>query len=160
MSRLQSIGVVLFALPLLATAQDSAQIARLDQEVRQLQREMVTLTQLVNQLRNEVHRAATTVATAPLPAPAAPADSRRSAAPAQTADTTARWVDADRWQRLKPGMSELEVIGELGVPTSIRSEDDAHILFYALELGPGAFLAGSVRLRDQVVTSIEIPALK
>lgn len=160
MSRLQSIGVVLIALPLLATAQDSAQVARLDQEVRQLQREVGTLTQLVNQLRNEVHRAATTAATAPLPAPAAPAGSRRSAAPAPAADATARWIDAGRWQRLKPGMSELEVIGELGAPTSIRSEDGAHILLYALELGPGAFLAGSVRLRDQVVTSIEIPALK
>ncbi len=156
MSRLQSIGVVLFAFPLLAAAQESARISRLDQEVRQLQREVVTLTQLVNQLRNEVHRAATTVATAPLPAPG----SARTAAPPQASAVMARWVDAGRWQRLKVGMSELEVIGELGPPTSIRSEGDAHILFYALELGPGAFLAGSIRLQDQAVTSIETPALK
>lgn len=144
------------ALPLLAPAQDSHQVARLEQEVRQLQREVGTLSQLVNQLRSQADRQPP-VATAPLPALSGATGAR--VAPPATA-TLPRWVDADRWQRMQPGMNELQVIGELGPPTSTRRDGSRHTLFYALEIGPGAFLAGSVSLQDQAVVTIETPALK
>lgn len=155
MPRLQLILLGL-ALPLLAPAQDSHQVARLEQEVRQLQREVGTLTQLVNQLRSQADRAAP-VATAPLP-PLSGATGARPAPPATT--TLPRWVDAARWQRMQPGMNELQVIGELGPPTSTRQEGSRQTLFYALEVGPAAFLAGSITLQDRAVITIEAPVLK
>ena len=144
------------AFPLLAPAQDSHQVARLEQEVRQLQREVGTLSQLVNQLRSQADRPAP-VATAPLP-PLSGATGARATPPA--ASTLPRWVDAARWQRMKPGMNELEVIGELGAPTSTRREGSRQTLFYALEIGPATFLAGSIVLQEQAVIAIETPVLK
>ena len=45
-------------------------------------------------------------------------------------------------------MSELEVIGLLGPPTSMREEGDARVLLYALEIGASGFLGGSITLRE------------
>ncbi|MFO7325409.1 MAG: hypothetical protein DIU62_006815 [Pseudomonadota bacterium] len=149
--------ILLLALawPLAAPAQDSFQLARLEQDVRQLQREVQVLTQLVDQLRARAD------APGPLP-PAQPILPRQSPfpAPPRTDESLPRWVDAARWRGIRPGMSELEVVGELGPPTSTRVEDPQRTLLYALEIGPGAFLAGSVTLRDHAVTSVEIPVLK
>jgi hypothetical protein len=57
-------------------------------------------------------------------------------------------------------MSELDVIGELGPPTSMRGAAAQRVLLYAIELGPSAFLAGSVTLRDGAVVAIEMPVLR
>jgi hypothetical protein len=65
-----------------------------------------------------------------------------------------------RWQGLRTGMSELEVIAALGPPTSMRGQGNERVLFYALEIGNSGFLAGSVTLRDRVVAAIETPTLK
>lgn len=140
-----------------AVAQDSARVARLEQDIRQLQREVLNLTQLVNQLR----------AGAGAPAPSASRDIptvTRPQVPAGPAaalpSTLPRWIDATRWSRLRSAMSELEVITELGPPTSARVEGPSQVLLYALELGPSTFLVGSVVLRDHAVVEIQIPALK
>lgn len=150
MTRLLSISAFLL-LPIAAAAQDSGKIARLEQEVRQLQTEVRVLSQLVNQLRMRTPAAA--------PAPAAPLP-RIDPATTSTNAALARWVSADRWQKLRPGMSELEVIGELGPPTAVRGDTSERVLRYALELAPATFLAGSVTLRNQVVTAIERPVLR
>ena len=154
MSRLPAI-LMLLASPLLACAQDSAQVARLEQEVRQLQREVVVLSQLVTQLRAQADRPATVAAPALVSPPAARTPPQLNVDAGQ-----ARWLDAQRWRRLRTGMSELEVIGELGPATSMRGDDSERVLFYALEIGASGFLAGSVTLRDRVVAEIETPHLK
>lgn len=145
---------MLLASPLLACAQDSAQVARLEQEVRQLQREVVVLSQLVTQLRAQADRPATVAAPALVSPPA------RTPPQLNVDAAQARWLDAQRWRRLRAGMSELEVIGELGPATSMRGDDSERVLFYALEIGASGFLAGSVTLRDRVVAEIETPHLK
>lgn len=147
MARLLLMSMLLLC-PLLATAQDSQKIARLEQDVRQLQREVLMLSQLVNQLRSRADGPAASVALPPM-TPSAGAIAN-----------PARWVDARRWRSLRLGMSELEVIGELGPPTSTRGEDPERVLLYALEIGTSGFLAGSVTLRDRVVVAIETPILK
>jgi hypothetical protein len=88
----------------------------------------------------------------------------RSFAPAGTAPGGAstssppRWVDASLWRRVRPGMSEIEVIGALGPPTSMREEDGARVLLYAMEIGSG-FLGGSVKLRQRAVVEVLQPTL-
>lgn len=144
---------MLLLCPLLATAQD-LRTSRLEQEVRQLQREVLLLSQQMSQLR--AHQEA--------PGPLAPAPILPRSAPPGLAATpdpvTPQWVDAARWQRLRPGMGELEVLGELGPPSSMRTEGEERVLLYALEIGRSGFLAGSVRLRDRLVTEVELPVLR
>jgi hypothetical protein len=143
--------------PQLAAAQDSVQVARLEQEVRQLQREVLNLSQLVSELRTRVERSA--YATAP-PAPVPPRATNESTRAAAANQADARWVDAGQWRQLRPGMSELEIIELLGPPTSMRAQDGERVLLYALEIGNSGFLAGSVTLRDRAAVSIETPTLK
>ena len=57
-------------------------------------------------------------------------------------------------------MDELSVIGALGPPTSMREENGARVLLYAMEIGSSGFLGGSVSLRDRKVVEIQKPALK
>jgi hypothetical protein len=59
-------------------------------------------------------------------------------------------------------MSELQVIETLGPPTSMRGagDGDERTLFYALEIGAGNFLSGSVQLQDRRVVQISTPVLK
>ena len=57
-------------------------------------------------------------------------------------------------------MSELELIGLLGPPTSMRPAEDGRVLLYAMEIGSNGFLSGSVTLKAQQVVSVEKPALR
>lgn len=156
MARLLTMSILLLC-PLLAPAQDSIRIARLEQEVRQLQREVLTLSQLVSQLRA---RADAPAAPAAPPAWAPSPGAGTAAQPDPHTPEAARWVSASRWRNLRPGMSDLEVISELGPPTSTRGRDPELVLLYALEIGTSSFLAGSVTLRDHVVVAVETPTLK
>lgn len=155
MTRLLTMSI-LFLFPLLSPAQDSMNYSRLELDVRQLQREVLILSQLVNQLRTRAD-----MPTAPGTTQALPAvpDAARNTPPEQDR-VNPRWVDAGRWRGLRKGMSELEVIAELGPPTSTRAGDAGVVLLYALELGSASFLAGSVRIQDHGVVAIETPVLK
>jgi hypothetical protein len=74
----------------------------------------------------------------------------------------ARWLSISNWNRVKPGMSELQVIELLGAPSQQRVSDDkrTRTLLYAMEIGRSGFLTGSVALNDGKAIRIEIPSLK
>jgi hypothetical protein len=131
-------------LPAVSRAADDPRISFLEQEVRNLQRQMQTVTWQLDQLRNRVDPAS-------LP-------SARVASP--IASEPAQWIDPSRWRQLRVGMSELEVIALLGKPSSMRDQDDARVLFYALEIGSAGFLGGSVKLRDRAVVEVHQPVLQ
>jgi hypothetical protein len=131
-------------LPLTALAADDPRVSFLEQEVRNLQRQVQALSRQLDELRTRPDR--------PLPQRAAPSGALPDA-------TLPRWVDASLWRRLRPGMSELEVISALGPPTSMR-EDDGRVLLYALEISSSGFLGGSVKLRDRAVVEIRQPTLQ
>jgi hypothetical protein len=57
-------------------------------------------------------------------------------------------------------MNVLEVIGSRGPPTSIRGEDGARVLLYAMEIGSTGFLGGSVKLRQRAVAEVVQPTLQ
>jgi hypothetical protein len=150
MARLVPMLVMAVVAPL-SMAQDSAAVARLELEVRQLQRELFLLSQRVN------------LPGVPPPAALPPLPRAQAATPApaaQDAQPVPRWINATRWQTVRPGMSGLAVVSELGPPTSMRGDDARRVLMYALEIGPSGFLAGSVTLEGDAVTAVEIPTLK
>lgn len=129
-----------------ASAADEFKIIQLEQDMRNLERRVDTLNREVDQLRARLARAGDR----PPPARAA-----ESAEP-----TSMDWLDAANWDRVRPGMSELEVISALGPPTSMRLQDDARVLLYAMEIGSSGFLSGSVTLSDRKVVEVERPVLK
>lgn len=143
--------LVLGLSPLLVAAQDGANVARLEQEVRQLQREMLNLSQQLSELRARADRP---------PAPAFPSTAVSPSNAAGAGGALARWINASLWQSLRQGMSELQILEILGPPTSMRDQGGERVLLYALEIGNAGFLAGSVTLRDRVAATIETPRLK
>jgi hypothetical protein len=140
----RALAMLLMALPVAALA-DDARVTRLEQDVRSLQREVQNLSRQIDQLRLQTTRPS--------------ADGRLPPPPAPVTDTSG-WLDAAKWKKLRPGMSELEVISALGAPTSMRERDGARELFYAMEIGSSAFLGGSVLLRDRKVVEVQVPMLK
>ena len=136
----------LASLPAASWAADDQRISFLEQEVRNLQRQMQAVTWQLDQLRNRVE-------------PAAPSTPGRTGAVTAT-DELPQWVDASRWRKLRVGMSELEVVGMLGKPSSMRDEEGGRLLLYALEIGSSGFLGGSVKVREHAVVEVRPPMLQ
>jgi hypothetical protein len=139
-------AALLLMLPLSASAANDPRVSFLEQEVRNLQRQVQALSRQVDELRARPDRIESQSV-----APGTPA--------ADSASSLPRWVDAALWKKLRTGMSELEVIGSLGPPTSLREESGAKVLLYAMEVGSG-FLGGSVKLRDHAVIEVRQPSLQ
>ena len=140
--------LLLTALLLLASfaapAADDLKVMQLEQDVRDLQRQVSGLTRQVEDLQRR---------------PTPGVRTERAFAPSAT-PSAAEWVDTAKWNRLHAGMSELDVINTLGPPTTIREESGARVLRYAMEIGTSGFLGGSVTLRDRVVVEVRKPALQ
>jgi hypothetical protein len=119
----------------------------LEQEVRELKRQVLSLTQRIDQATTRPDRQ-----------PAAIPGGVLSTRPAP--DTQLQWVDARKWKSLRPGMTELEVIETLGRPSSTREDGGARVVLYAIEIGAAGFLGGSVRFRDGAVVEINEPRLQ
>jgi hypothetical protein len=135
---------LLACLPLTAVA-DDLRVSQLEQEVRRLERQVLALSRRLDELQRPSFTPERRVAPAP---------------GASTPTSGDEWLDASKWQRVKPGMGELDVIGLLGAPTSMREEAGERVLLYALEVGTSGFLGGSVTLRDRVVTAVQTPVLR
>lgn len=127
-----------------AFGDDYNRIIRLEQDVRTLERQVSTLQREISELRRNRGSG-----------PSAVTGRQDEGAPPSDA-----WVDATKWERLKLGASELDVIELLGPPTSMRVQDEMRILLYAMEIGSSGFLSGSVTLKEREVIAIELPVLK
>lgn len=128
-------------------AADDFKIIKLEQDVRALERQVQVLSRQIDELRLAATRAGDK-----------PSSTARSApVPAVSFDT---WLSVSNWDRLRNGMTELEVIDALGAPTSMRVEGDTRILLYAMEIGASGFLSGSVSLQDRQVVEVQKPVLK
>ena len=128
-------------------AQDELRVRQLENEVMRLQRELDDQSRRIENLERGVRTAG----------PAVP-----SFANPRPADNSPAWLVSSNWDRLRPGMKDLDVIAVLGRPTSARPDPEgkSHVLFYALEIGPNAVLAGNVRVGDAGVAEINRPQLK
>jgi len=133
-------------LPLAGWAADDYKVIKLEQDVRRLEQQVRDLSREVSDLRRQSGG----------PSLSAPREQEKTPPPSSTP-----WLLAKNWQRLRVGMTELEVIDVLGPPTSTRvGAEGARILFYALEIDTGSFLGGNVELRDRRVVEINTPVLK
>jgi hypothetical protein len=142
-TRLALMAVVLSASSAVCAA-DDLKVMQLEQDIRELQRQVQALSRQIEMQRT-----------------AAPTRDVSRPTPSRTApEGSPAWVDAAKWQKLVPGMSELEVVTLLGAPTSMRSVGDQRVLLYALEIGSSGFLGGSVTLRERMVVSIQKPTLQ
>jgi hypothetical protein len=141
--------VLLFLAPFTANAADDLKVSQLEQDVRNLQREVRAQSQQLEELRRQVALSGNPV---PVPSTSVPPS---TVAPAKTL-----WLDASRWKQVKVGMNELEVISLLGPPSSMRATDQERLLLYAMEVGSSGFLAGSVALRDRAVVRVKSPILQ
>jgi hypothetical protein len=137
--------LVLLGQSALAADDATYRLMKLEQDMRNLERQVQTLTRQIDELKQQAGRQGVT-------------GPRTSAAPAGGSSTA--WLEAARWDRVRQGMSELETIGILGPPTSMRQEGAARILLYAMEIGSAGFLSGSVELRDREVAQVNKPVLK
>lgn len=138
--------ILLAAAPIAGRAADDLKVSQLEQDVRDLQRQVQALSRQLDLQRTQP--------------PSAEGGPLRSAPPTVTVGNTPPWVDAAKWQKLRPGMTEFDVVTILGPPTSMRAEANQRTLLYALEIGSSGFLGGSVILRDRVVASIAKPVLQ
>lgn len=138
-------ALLLMCLPFAARAADDGRVQYLESEVRELKRQVMALTRRIDDATTRPDRL--TGAT-----PSRPASG--------VAGTSTSWVDATKWRKLGRGMSELDVVGLLGPPTSMREMDGARVLFYAMEIGASGFLGGSVKFRDRAVTEVQVPVLQ
>jgi hypothetical protein len=130
-----------------AADNDSFRVMKLEQDMRNLERQVQVLSRQVDELKQQLARAGDRSR------PAA-----QSSAPAVASSSA--WLDAATWNRVRAGMSELEVIGVLGPPTSMRQEGDQRVLLYALETGSSGFVSGSVTLRERAVVEVRKPELR
>lgn len=141
------IAILMLSVAGLAAAADDYKVIKLEQDVRRLEQQVRDLSREIADLRRQI-------GAQPL---STPREQEPTASP-----SSPLWLQAKNWQRLRVGMSELEVVAALGPPTSTRLAADGagRILFYALELDTGSFLGGSVELRDRRVVEINTPVLK
>ena len=142
-----TVAMLLLFVAGLAAAADDYKVIKLEQDMRRLEQQVRDLSREVADLRRQ----------SGAPAVSAPRDQEKA-----PSSSSPLWLQAKNWQRLRVGMSELEVIDALGAPTSTRPAADGagRTLFYALEIDTGSFLGGSVDLRDRRVVEINTPVLK
>jgi hypothetical protein len=139
--------LALFGQSALAADDATYRLMKLEQDVRNLERQVQTLTRQLDELKQQSARAGDRGSIAP----------RASTTPAAISGD---WLEAARWDRVRPGMGELEVIGILGPPTSMRQDGETRVLLYAMEIGSSGFLGGSVALRDRKVSEVLKPVLR
>lgn len=143
--RIRVMVLSLLCIPGLALG-DDFKIIKLEQDVRTLERQVGELSRQLAALQRRGP---------PSDASAAIREQRA----AQPADNPL-WYSRQNWDRVQPGMAELDVIRLLGKPTTVRGAGGNSTLFYAVEIGTAAFLSGSVDLRERRVISVSQPVLK
>jgi hypothetical protein len=149
-------GVMRFAMLALAlvlgsaahpqAAEDPFRVIKLEQDMRNLERQVQTLQRQLDEIRAQLGRSGDRAARPAIQGPATPGSQA--------------WLNAASWDRVRNGMSELEVISLLGPPTTMRQEDQTRVLLYAMEIGSTGFLSGSVSLQNRAVTEVSRPVLK
>jgi hypothetical protein len=148
------IGLIFVGMALVASqsalSQDALRVRQLESDVMRLERDLEAQSRRIDELERSVRNAGTKVPSV------APDAGRRSA------EGSPAWLLATNWDRVRPGMKDIEVIALLGRPTSVRTESDGktHALLYALELGPTAVLAGNVELNESGVAQVNKPTLR
>jgi hypothetical protein len=134
--------------PVVAQQQQDPRVQQLEIEVSRLTREIGALTRRLDALERGARSVEASGATI-------------AGRPASATHRSAAWMTISNWDRVKPGMTGTQVIEVLGPPNTVRdAKDGTRTLFYAVELGPTAILAGNVRTNPQGVVEVTKPTLR
>jgi hypothetical protein len=129
-----------------ASAAEEYRVMKLEQDVRTLERQVQTLQHQLLDLQRARHSG-----------PALELGGERERVP----DDEQKWLNADAWSRVRPGMDELRVIEMLGKPTALRPDAAGRrSLLYTLEIGTTGFLSGAVSFENGKVVEVQRPVLK
>ena len=140
---------LVFTAPAIAQQQQDPRVQQLEIEVRRLAREIGSLTRRLDALEPGL-RPLTAAAETPV-----------VGRPSSMTNRSAAWMTISNWDRVKPGMTPTQVVEILGPPNTVRdARDGTRTLFYAVELGPTAILAGNVRSNEQGVVEVTKPVLR
>ena len=136
-------------IPAVRAAED-LRVGKLEQDILELQRQVRQQDRRIEALEREL-------ATAPRSSGAISAGSRPA-----SPSLSGAWMQIANWDRLKPGMPELDVVQALGPPTSLRNAEDGgrKTLYYAMEIGTGSFLIGTVVIAGQRIVEIQKPTFR
>ena len=130
---------------------EDLKISQLEQDVRELQR-------VVQQQNRRIEALESTVR---LSRPSRIAPSTETPSVAHEPPVTIQWLQSTRWENVRVGMSETEVLTLVGPPTTARTADDStRTLFYTLELEAGGFLSGRILIAAGKVVEVHKPALR
>ncbi len=140
--------------PSLAVADDAARISRLETEIQQLHAQVDEQNRRIQRLEAELARRAGSQAPTSPPKPRVA--ELRTDAPA--ASSPQPWHSAPAWARVKPGLTEPEVVAILGPPTAADSVGTLKSLFYRGTAPGGRALSGHVNLKDSRVVAVSRPA--
>jgi hypothetical protein len=139
------IGAALLAGP--ASAADEYRVMKLEQDIRTLERQVQTLQHQLLKLQQQPRHSG----------PALEISRER----ASILDDEQKWLNADVWSRVRPGMDELQVIELLGKPTALRPDAAGRrALLYTLEIGTTGFLTGTVSFENGKAVEVQRPVLK
>ena len=136
-----------------AIADDAARISRLETEIQQLRSQIDEQNRRIQRLEAALARGTTAPAAVPRPSPRS-GDMRTDAGPGTEPQP---WHTAPAWERVKPGMTEDEVVAILGSPSAADSIGALKSLFY--RDAPGRpDLSGHVNLKDGRVVAVARPS--
>ena len=128
-------------------AAEDFRVMKLEQDVRTLEREVQTLERLVRELQQQARHNNPTY--------------EIDTAQATAEEPEQKWLQSSAWNRIKLGMTELDVIGILGKPTALRPDpSDRRALLYTLEIGTTSFLTGSVAFENGKAVDVQKPTLR
>ena len=144
------ISALLFALLIVSSAgaADDYRVIKLEQDMRNLERQVDGLKRYVGELEQRLRRSDPTLE------PSAERDD-----PSTVGEQ--KWVNAAAWNRVRTGMDELQVIEILGRPTALRPDAQGRrALLYTLEIGTTGFLTGSISFEGGKVVEVSRPSLR
>jgi len=138
------VGLLYFTqAPVLRAQARDPRVDKLTMDTEDLKRTVADQDKRIAELEKTVkmlQSAATPPPPEPIPAPTPP------------------WKAPSSWKLIQAGMSEAQVVGILGPPTSVQSVEDSRTLFYQPDAQSTSTLNGTVTLKDDRVTASSPPA--
>jgi len=142
------VTVCLLAILTPSHAAEDYRVMKLEQDVRTLEREVQSLQRVVSELQQRTRRTD-------------PTYELKSERDQPAPESEQAWLKVSAWNRVRTGMSELEIIELLGKPTAMRPDaNDRRALLYTMEIGTTSFLTGSVAFQAGKVVDIQKPTLR
>lgn len=133
-----------------------AEVAELRRLVAEHERRIAALEALLAKPAPATTESADSAATSPS-APTAPAEPSAQDRSPDGADVPP-WAREASWRKLQLGMTEEEVLALLGPPDSTREVGFSRTLIYKGNVPGRGFVKGTVKLRDGVVSDLDLPA--